>query len=444
MIEKYTLFINRDLWRLDVDEMSKSKHFLIQQLRVFVLAFRGFNDAQIMMRASALTFYTLISIVPVVAMAFGIATGFGFEDILNAQIKNTFESQADIADMLIEFSHSLLKNTRGGLVAGIGLLILFWSVMKVLTNIELSFNAVWGITKSRNWVRKFTEYLSIMLVAPVFVILSGGITVFITSTSNNLISQHDTLRFLGPFVLFFVQLSPYILIWLLFTFLYIAIPNTKVQFKHALLGGILAGTAFQVLEWAYFTFQIGAVKYNAIYGSFAALPLFLIWLQSSWTIILFGCEVSFASQNVKQYVYENETANISFSYRKKITLLIIILIEKNFKKGNKPYTVGDLATELKLPLRLIQIIIDDLMKLGLVLESYTNKIKLVGYTPARDLDGILILDLLKMIEDNGNEDIPIKKIHEWDWINKTLTNKDYYQKINEMDMSKLISEIGTK
>jgi len=316
--------------------------------------------------------------------------------------------------------------------------------MKVLTNIELSFNAVWGITKPRNWVRMFTEYLSIMLVAPVFVILSGGITVFISSTSNSLIAQHDTLSFLGPFVLFFVQLSPYVLIWLLFTFLYIAIPNTKVQFKHALLGGILAGTAFQILEWAYFTFQIGAVKYNAIYGSFAALPLFLVWLQSSWTIILFGCEVAFASQNVRQYVYENETSNISFSYRKKITLLIIILIEKNFKNANKPYTSADLAKELKLPIRLVQIIIDDLMKLGLVLESYTNKIKLVGYTPARDLDGILISDLLKMIEDNGNEDIPIKKIYEWDWINKTLTNKNYHQKINEMSVSQLISEIGTK
>lgn len=422
MLEKVTKFFDKDLWRIDIEEMSKSKFFLIQQLRIFVLAYRGFSEDQINTRASALTFYTLISIVPVIAMAFGIAKGFGFEETMNQQIKSAFANQQEIADMLLDFSQSMLEKTKGGLVAGIGLIVLFWSVLKVLTNIELSFNAVWGISKERNWVRKFTEYLSIMLIAPIFIILSGSATVFIASTSSELIESYEFLKIFGSAVHFFLRFLPLILIWLLFSFIYVAIPNTKVLFKHALFGGVIAGTGYQLLEWAYFTFQIGAVKYNAIYGSFAALPLFLIWLQSSWLIILFGCEISFASQNVNKYIFEKETANISISFRKKITLLMLVIINKNFTDGNKPFTVADFATKLKLPVRLIQLIIDDLIAMELLLEAYTDKIKLIGYSPAKSLDSLSVKNVLELIEKKGSEDIPIKSNRTWEWIEKNYAN----------------------
>ena len=420
MIKRITKFISIDLWRLDVDDLSKSKFFLIQQLRVFVLAYRGFNEDNVLLRASALTFYSLISIVPVIAMAFGIAKGFGFDEALDAQINSYFINQKQVSEMLIGFSHSFLENAKGGVIAGVGIMVLFWSVMKVLTNVELSFNAIWGITKARNWVRKFTEYLSIMLVAPIFMILSGGITAYISSVSSNVLAFGNLEHYLGPFVHFFIGLIPYFLIWLLFSFLYVAIPNTKVTFKNALIGGVIAGTAFQVLEWAYFTFQIGAVQYNAVYGSFAAFPLFLVWLQLSWMIVLFGCEIAYASQNLKQYIYENEVNTISIKHKKKISLLMVLIINKNFNAGKSPFTSNDISVTLKLPLRLVQNIINELMEMGLLIEAYTDQLKLIGYTPAKELNSLTFADLISLMEEKGSNDIPIKNSNEWNLANSTI------------------------
>jgi membrane protein len=420
MIKKITHFITNDLWKADVDEMSKSRFFLVQQLRIFVLAIRGFNEDNILLRASALTFYTLISIVPVIALSFAISKGFGFEEMLNEQIHSYFDSQKGVSEVLIGFSHSFLENTKGGVVAGIGVVMLLWSVIKVLSNVELSFNAIWGITKPRSIIRKFTEYLAIMLIAPVFIILSGGITVYISSATSHVLSNDSIFYHLGSVFQILIELIPYILDWLLFTFLYLAMPNTKVEFKHAFFAGIIAGTAFQILEWTYITFQIGVVQYSAIYGSFAALPMFLVWLQSSWLIVLFGCEIAFASQNVKQYIYENEVNNISQLHKKKITLYILLVINKNFNEGKPAFTVNSLCAKLKLPVRLVQNIINELLEIGLVMEANTDKHKLVGYTPARELNNLFASELIALLENKGSNEVPVQNNEEWNWASSVI------------------------
>ena len=420
MIKKITHFITNDLWKADVDEMSKSRFFLVQQMRIFVLAIRGFNEDNILLRASALTFYTLISIVPVIALSFAISKGFGFEEMLNEQIHSYFDSQKGVSEVLIGFSHSFLENTKGGVVAGIGVVMLLWSVIKVLSNVELSFNAIWGITKPRSIIRKFTEYLAIMLIAPVFIILSGGITVYISSATSHVLSNDSIFYHLGSVFQILIELIPYILDWLLFTFLYLAMPNTKVEFKHAFFAGIIAGTAFQILEWTYITFQIGVVQYSAIYGSFAALPMFLVWLQSSWLIVLFGCEIAFASQNVKQYIYENEVNNISQLHKKKITLYILLVINKNFNEGKPAFTVNSLCAKLKLPVRLVQNIINELLEIGLVMEANTDKHKLVGYTPARELNNLSASELIALLENKGSNEVPVQNNEEWNWASSVI------------------------
>ncbi len=441
MIKKFIDFIQNDLWKLETDDLPKSKSFWIQQLRIFVLASRGFNEDNILLRASGLTFYTLISIVPIVAMAFGIAKGFGFEAILNEQITSYFENQPQVSEMLIGFSKSFLNNAKGGVIAGVGILVLFWSVMKVLTNIELSFNAIWGIKKQRNWVRKFTEYISIMIVAPIFIILSGGLTAYISSTSAAL--EDSFLYQIGPFFTILLEIIPFIIIGLLFAFIYVALPNTKVQFKSALIAGAIAGTSFQLLEWVYFTFQIGAVKYNAIYGSFAAFPLFLVWLQSSWLIVLFGCELAFANQNVQQYIYENEVNTISIKHNKKVTFLILILINKNFNIGEKPLTANEIAGYLKLPVRLVQNVIQNLLKSNFIMETYTNELKTIGYSPAKDLSELKISDFIIQFEEQGSEEVPIKNCAEWNWVDKTVDEflENNHQSSKDKKMSDIIHQI---
>ncbi|MFA5618585.1 MAG: YihY/virulence factor BrkB family protein, partial [Syntrophorhabdaceae bacterium] len=218
---------------------------------MIILSIRGFDEDKCSLRASALTFYSLISIVPVFAMAFGIAKGFGFEKILEAQLRNKLTGQEEVLNNIILFSHSLLENTKGGLIAGIGIIVLFWAVIKVLGHIEDSLNDIWGVKEKRSLARKFSDYLSLMLICPVIIILSSGVTIFITTQITFTIQKISVLSALNPLIRSVLEILPCCLIWGLFTFIYIFMPNTKVRFTSGLLAGIVAGTIFQIVQWGY-------------------------------------------------------------------------------------------------------------------------------------------------------------------------------------------------
>ena len=411
MIQKIKHFFSKELWSSTNQNYSKTQRFFLRQTRVITLAFRGFREDEVLLRSSALTFYTLISIVPIIAMAFGIAKGFGYDEKLNEVISSYFSQQPDISEALLEFSHSSLENAKGGLIAGFGFVMLMWSVIKVLSNIELSFNAVWGIKTPRTIIKKFTEYIAIMLIAPIFIALSSAITIFISAAVNNVATQHDMFSLLGPAVRILLEATPYIIIWLLFAFIYMAIPNTKVKFKHAFIAGIIAGTSFNLLEWVYFSFQIGAAQSNAIYGSFAALPLFLVWVQSSWIVVLFGCEIAFSSQNVHRFVYEKEVNNISINHKRKISLLILLHMNKEFNKGEKAFNIDKLCGITKLPIRLIRSVLDELIKAEIISEI-TNQDNTASYQPARSLNNLKLSEINTLIDSSGSNEVPIGKENE--------------------------------
>ena len=231
------------------------------------MSFKGFNEDRVQIRSSALTYYTLLSIVPVVALAFGISKGFGMEEKLNTLLIEKLSAHEDIMNQVINFANSLLNNTKGGLIAGIGVILLFWSVLKVMANIEESFNAIWGISKGRSWIKKFTEYLTIMLIAPILLILSSSLTVYISSVTKQALDSISILSYLDKELSFLLDLSPYIIFWFLLTMVYMIMPNTKVKFKPAFISGVIAGSLFVAVQWAYVKFQIGVVQFNAIYDS---------------------------------------------------------------------------------------------------------------------------------------------------------------------------------
>ena len=304
MFSRILHFIRVDIWRIRLRNLPPKKSFLIKQLRIVLLALRGFGDDKCLLRASALTFYSLLSIVPVLAMAFGIAKGFGLETELVARLSELperFPGQEKVLNDVIESAKNLLENTKEGVIAGIGVAVLFWTIIKVLGNIEKSFNDIWGVKKARSIGRKLSDYLSMMLVCPILFVMSSSVTVFIAGQIRLVTEKIALLGAISPFIFAILRLFPYCVIWIMFSFLYIFMPNTKVNFRSGILAGIVAGTTYQVVQWVYITFQIGVTKYNAIYGSFAALPLFLVWLQLSWLIVLFGEEISFAYQNVDTY-----------------------------------------------------------------------------------------------------------------------------------------------
>ena len=266
-------------------------------LRVLIDAGRGFVEDDCYSKASALTFYSLLSIVPVLAVLFGIAKGFGFEQALEVEISQHFAEQRELTDKLIQFAYSWLQTVKGGLIAGVGAVALLWSVLSLLNNIEAALNAIWKTRIARPYSRKISDYLATMVICPIFFVTSSSITVFLNTQIAQSAQSNVLVEAVSPFLLLILKLFPFFLSWILFTFVYYFMPNTKVYLRSALIAGILAGTAFQIWQWLYIRFQIGASSYGAIYGSFAALPLFLVWLQISWLILLAGAEVAFELEN---------------------------------------------------------------------------------------------------------------------------------------------------
>lgn len=433
MFKEIEEFFKEKLWRIAVEKKSGRQRLWIRLLRIITLALRGFKEDKISLRASALTVYSLLAVVPVVAMAFGIAKGFGMSkyiEQLKTQLEERFlanvESQQEIINRIFEFANSFLENTKGGLIAGIGLIVLLWSVLKVFSNIESSFNAVWHIRKSRSWFRKFSDYFSLMLIAPIIAILSSSASVFITTQIERITEEVELLGFISPFIFFLVKLIPYVLIWFLFTFLYMFMPNTKVKFRSALIGGIVAGTVFVFIQWVYIHFQVGVSRYNAIYGSFAALPLFIIWLQLSWLIVLLGAEISFADQNLENYEFESDVDNISLYGKKTMALIITQLLVKNFTRAADPLTAEQISHKLKIPIRLVRVILFDLVESRILSEIISPNTKERAYQPAQDVDNLSITYVLKSLEHlgkdkilsiQGNEQEKIKQIVDNHWIN---------------------------
>jgi membrane protein len=438
-ISKFFNFIKVDIWRIRLADLPFGKSFLIKQLRIIILAIRGYDEDKCFFRASSLTFYTLLSIVPVAAMFFGIAKGFGFEKILEKRIYENFPGQQEVLSQVLNFSNSLLQETRGGLIAGIGLAVLFWSVLKVLNHIERSFNDIWEIKVGRSWGRKFGDYLSIMLLSPIFIIMSGSLTVFITTQVEQITQRIALLGMFSPAISFLLKFIPYALIWALFTFLYIVMPNTKVNFKAGLLGGVVAGTIYQIAQWVYISFQVGAARYNAIYGSFAALPLFLMWVQISWWIVLFGAELSFANQNVDTYEYEPDCLKISPAYKRLLTLQIAHLLVKNFWNGRKPLTYSQISNHLNMPVRLVHDIIFDLVESGLVSETKTKSDKEFAYQPARDISTLTIKTILEALDQNGTDDIPVAKTEDYRALSEAL--KNFSDAMENSPANKLLKDI---
>ena len=439
MLSEIIYYLTTDIWRIRLKERPRKKKFLITQLRVTILALRGFYEDKCSLRASALTFYSLLSIVPVAALIFGIAKGFGSDKTLEKQILEKFPGQEEVLMQVMAFARSLLDQTKGGMVAGIGLAVLFWIVIKLLSNIELSFNDIWGIKKSRSTARKVTDYISIMLVCPVLIIVSSGLTVFIITQITLITEKFEILGFFSPLIFFTFKLLPYCVICGAFTFIYIFMPNTKVRFFHGLIAGVIAGIAYQVAQWGYIHFQVGVAQYNAIYGSFAALPLFLVWIQISWLIVLFGAEISFALQNIDTYEFEPDCSRISISYKRLLALQITHLIIKNFSSEVKPLTANQISHALEIPIRLVHQILYELVQCGVASESNTEEDQEFAYQPACTINLLTIKHVIDALDKSGTDNIPVAQNRELKILSNTI--ETFNDTIEKSSANKLLKDI---
>ncbi len=341
MVSKTAYFMEKGIWEIRLKDLSPVKAFFVRCLRAFLLALRGFMKNGGQKTASVLTYYSLLNLVPIIGVAFGIAKGFGLEKLIESRIQQMAQEanwQVEITDQILGFSRSLLDHAKGGLIAGIGVILLFWTVISIFGKIEDSLNAIWEVKKPRTLIRKFSDYLTMMVLAPVLFIISSSVTVLVASQVKGILQKISLLGAFSSLILFLLNLLPYVSIWALFVLLYIIMPNTRVPLRSGIVGGVAAGTIFQLVQWFYIKFQIGAANYGAIYGSFAALPLFLVWLQLSWTIVLLGAEIAYAYEHRETFGFHPDYARLSTDSRKVLMLRIFHFLAKKFSKGENPRT----------------------------------------------------------------------------------------------------------
>ena len=261
------------------------------------LTVRFFTEKRVMTQASALTYSTLLAIVPIFAVVFAIARGFGYNKYIEMWFRELLSSQPQVADVMVGFVNSYLVHTKSGIFLGVGLIFMLYTVLMLVNNVEETFNKIWQVNNSRPIIRSFANYLATFFLFPIIIVVSTGLSIFMETVADSMVD----FTLLGPVIHKLLNFSPYMLMSLLFVLLYVYMPNTEVRISCAIVPGILAGIAMQVLQIVYIHSQIWVTGYNAIYGSFAALPLFMLWVQISWTICLFGAQLTYTNQNLNRF-----------------------------------------------------------------------------------------------------------------------------------------------
>lgn len=427
-INSWLQFLTDGIWRVTEDEVTPLQQRLYACIKVVSLSIKQFDVDRITERASALTYSTLLSIIPILAILFAIARGFGFDSLVESQFRSGVASQQ--AELIISWINSYLEHAQSGIFIGVGLVVLLWTVLILTDTIERSFNAIWQVKRPRSVMRKITDYFSMILLLPILIVVSSGLGIFMSTY----IKDMENYAVLAPIVKFLVRLIPYVLTWSMFTALFIFIPNTKVKFSHAWLPGIIAGSAFQAFQYFYINSQIWVSSYNAIYGSFAAIPMFLLWTQISWTICLLGAEMCYISQNLSSFNFGKETANISRRYHDFFCTIILSSICKRFAVGASAYTAEELSKEHKIPIRLTKKLLYELQDMKLILEtSHDDKSDEISYTPAIDINVLTVGMLLSRLDSTGSEAFKIDRKHyssSWDALIKA--REEYLYRNNKI------------
>ncbi|MDD5727413.1 MAG: YihY/virulence factor BrkB family protein [Victivallales bacterium] len=401
-------FFNVDLWEINLHGLSTFRASAIKLMRILVLSVHGFFVDKCQLQASALTFYTVFSIVPLAAMVFGIAKGFGMQKKLQADLNSSFSEYQMLLDKLYEFTDKALAKTQGGLLAVIGLVVLFFTVIKVVGNVEHSFNDIWGVKSARSLFRKCGDYTILLIVCPFLLIFSSSATVYITTQIARFAEAGyvwDSI--VGPITFVFLKFIPFLLSWALFTFVYKTMPNTRVKILSALFAGVVAGTLFQFLQQYYIIIQLAVSSQSAIYGSFTAVPLFLLWLQISWLIVLFGAELSFAHQNIDTYECEPYASSTSEALRRKLLIKVTWLIVKNFVADENPVNDVEIARACGIPIRESRNILYNLGRAGIVSKVMDNEGRERGYIPGVPIDKLTIHYVWQKADAIGKNSFPL-------------------------------------
>lgn len=369
-------------------------------LQTIILFGRGFKDKALNVRANSLSFSLLFAFVPMVAGVFAIARGFGFEELLQERISTSFLAEANIAPTIMEWVERYLETARGGLFLGIGLVVLIWAVYAFFNMLELSFNNIWNVKQSRSFGRRLSNYMVVLLLVPIMIILSSGISIFLNSAA----SASPVLQAIEPIRRVLLRLIPFVVASGVFTWIFIAIPNTKVRFLSAIIPGVIVGILFQLVQMFSVYLVMLFTRMSVVYGAFSAIPLILVWLHITCWLLLIGAELAFAIQNNDMFAYEKDLETMSRRYKDYIMLYLLSVIIRRFEAGESPQTAQKMAAEHQLPIRLVQQLLSRLEETSIVRRVYTEDEEEQAFVPALDTKSITVEMVIGRISAQGTED----------------------------------------
>ena len=400
-IQRIREFIQYDLWRQShIGVHAPKKRLLYRILQTLILVGRGFKDQVLVVRANSLTFALLFAFIPMMALIYAVARGFGFEELVSQQLTGSFLAEANIAPILLEWVERYLATARDGLFVGIGLVVLIWAVYAFFNMLENSFNSIWNVKKTRSFGRRMTNYVMTLLLVPILVVVTSGISIFLNSTEV----LSSVLQSVEPLRKFMLRFIPFVATSAVFTWIFIAIPSTKVKFSSAIIPGVLMGFLYQVVQALSMYLVVLFTRMSIVYGAFSAIPLVLIWLNITCWLLLIGSALAFAIQNNDWFAYERDIETMSRRYKDYVMLYLLSVIVRRFEHGDTPQTAQEMALHHQLPIRLVSQLLTRLEDTNIVRRVFVEQEEDETFVPAMDTRLITVEMVIGRISAQGTEE----------------------------------------
>jgi membrane protein len=400
-LQHFKEFIQYDLWRQShMNIHTPRKRLWYRILQTIILVARGFKDQVLVVRANSLSFALLFAFIPMMALIYAIARGFGFEEVLQETLSGSFLAEANIAPVLIEWIERYLETARGGFFLGMGLIVLVWAVYAFFNMLENSFNSIWNVKQSRSLGRRLTNYIMTLLLVPILVVVTSGISIFLNSAEV----LSSVLEAIEPVRKFMLRFIPFVATTAVFTWIFTAIPNTKVKFSSAFIPGIIMGLLYQVVQSLSMYLVVLFTRMSIVYGAFSIIPLILIWLNITCWLLLIGAELAFAIQNNDLFAYENDLKKMSRRYKDYVMLYILATIIRRFEAGEAPQTAQEMATINQLPIRLVQQLLSRMEETNIIRRVYIEQEEDQAFVPALDTKTITVEMVIGRISAQGSEE----------------------------------------
>ena len=428
-------FVRYDMWRMKSSDFEGAFQRLgLEIIRTIVLVVRGFGSKNLNDKAKSLTYSLIFAVIPILAMIMAVANGFGVSGVIENQLNHSFLGETNLVPTIMEMVQRYLDTAQGGLFIGIGLLILLWAVYSFFQSVETAFNKIWNVKQSRSILHQAAAYIAIVVLIPVVIVCSAGINIFVHTTVESTVHLEAVNHFLRTNGVTFLQ---FVMCWLLFTVMYIAIANTKVRFMSAFIPGVIMGSLFQLLQMLSVYIIASLSRTSIVYGAFATVPILMTWLQYTSLLILIGAEMSYAIQNNEEFEYEQDLNSMSRRYKDFIMLYLLSVIVKRFENDEEPLTAHELAVRDHLPIRVVNQLLSRMTEVGLLREVYVEGKEERTFQPALDTHKISVGMVMERIDQQGSEHFLQKPTEEMNtfWKRYQIIKSIQYEKINTITVS---------